>query len=177
MGVLRGAPWRTKSRIGHDGASRTIHSTPRHVAHIVAGNLSSPTLMRAGQALLAQQAVSILACDAEQCQARVQDGQHSYRVTLAEQSTCECGTDNQGGCAHMALAATQRRRADRAAQSQQNRLTPGQRRALAHTSGTTLQRRTGAVAGHLAPDLSPAAQLDAAAESSVLSQQGLVSRA
>ena len=140
-------------------------------------NLSSPTLMRAGQALLAQQAVSILACDAEQCQARVQDGQHSYRVTLAEQSTCECGTDNQGGCAHMALAATQRRRADRAAQSQQNRLTPGQRRALAHTSGTTLQRRTGAVAGHLAPDLSSAAQLDAAAESSVLSQQGLVSRA
>ena len=134
-------------------------------------NLSSPTLMRAGQALLAQQAVSILACDAEQCQARVQDGQHSYRVTLAEQSTCECGTDNQGGCAHMALAATQCRRADRAAQSQQNRLTPGQRRALAHTSGTTLQRRTGAVAGHLAPDLSPAAQLDAAAESSVLSQR------
>ena len=79
--------------------------------------------MRAGQALLAQQAVSILACDAEQCQAQVQDGQHSYRVTLAEQSTCECGTDNQGGCAHMALAATQRRQADRAAQSQQNRLT------------------------------------------------------
>ena len=42
MGVLRGAPWRTKSRIGHDGASRTIHSTPRHVAHIVAGKSLIP---------------------------------------------------------------------------------------------------------------------------------------
>lgn len=68
-------------------------------------NFSSPALMRAGQALLAQQAVSVLACDTEQCQARVQDGQHSYLVTLAEQSTCECGTDNQGGCAHMAATA------------------------------------------------------------------------
>ena len=107
-GVLRGAPG-AQSHASGMMAHLALFTGPRHAAHIVAGKFH-PRPDAGGQALLAQQAVSILACDAEQCQARVQDGQHSYRVTLAEQSTCECGTDNQGGCAHMALAATQRRR-------------------------------------------------------------------
>ena len=175
-GVLRGAPWRTTSRIGHDGASRTIHRTPRHAAHIVARKslIARPDAGRAsfvGAAGGEHAGVTPSSVRRGCKMASIVIGSRwRNRAHASAGQTIRAAARIWPWLQHSAARLTAPRKASKPPHP---RPAPGP---CAHVWNNT-QRRTGAVAGHLAPDLSPAAQLDAAAESSVLSQQGLLSRA